>query len=203
MLRRLDIYKYYTYIIISYPCRTILSMPSQCFARPGEMCDPFPFAVWPGREKCQRRNIETWRSHGWNLLKHLNILKYLLICWRNRLEEVGMAESWNNELSADFEIRGVLLVLPCLTRGLFGGGGASQLGPGQFASLGAGSFGFCSILLTWIHSAGRYCTLRLGLQVVIIPFVPASNLFFKAWLGISVKFSLISERQKFHHFHTC
>lgn len=31
------------------------------------------------RGKCQRGNIETWRSHGWNLLKHLNFLKYLLI----------------------------------------------------------------------------------------------------------------------------
>ena len=36
--------------------RTILSMPYQCFARPGAMCDPFPFAAWLGsREKSQRQ----------------------------------------------------------------------------------------------------------------------------------------------------
>ena len=93
----------------------------------------------------------------------------------------------------------MLLVFSCLTRGLFGNGGASQLGPVQFASLGAGSSGFRRILSTCANNAHRTCTLRLGLQVVLIPFVPASNLFFKAWLGRNFNEVFSEFRRKRNH----
>jgi len=60
--------------------------------------------------------------------------------------------------------------------GLLGHAGADYLGLGPFAPLVAKSLGFTA------RVGDPRCPpnhLRLGLQVVIIPFVPASNLFFK------------------------